>query len=225
MTAAPSSPPAATWYFDVISPFAYLALREIEDLAKSVAIIWRPILFAGLLQHWKHLGPAEIPPKRIHTYRLCVFEAQRRGIPFRFPPAHPFNPLKPLRLLTALEADPRAVRAVMDCIWREGLDLGTEAGWGATCTKLGLDAAAAAALIDAPEAKSRLRASTEEAIAAGLFGVPTLRIDDELFWGLDALPMAQAYLDDRTLFQSGELRRVGTIEASSSRVPLAGSQR
>ena len=91
MTPAPTSPPATTWYFDVISPFAYLALREIEDLTKSVTIAYRPILFAGLLQHWKHLGPAEIPPKRIHTYRLCVFEAQRRGIPFRFPPAHPFN--------------------------------------------------------------------------------------------------------------------------------------
>ena len=120
MTPAPTSPPATTWYFDVISPFAYLALREIEDLTKSVTIAYRPILFAGLLQHWKHLGPAEIPPKRIHTYRLCVFEAQRRGIPFRFPPAHPFNPLKPLRLLTALDGDPRAVRTVMDCIWREG---------------------------------------------------------------------------------------------------------
>jgi DSBA-like thioredoxin domain len=109
-------PATATWYFDVISPFAYLALGEIEDLTKSVAIAYRPILFAGLLQHWKHLGPAEIPPKRIHTYRLCVFEAQRRGIPFRFPPTHPFNPLKPQRLLTALKADPRAVRTVMDGI-------------------------------------------------------------------------------------------------------------
>jgi 2-hydroxychromene-2-carboxylate isomerase len=146
-------PATATWYFDVISPFAYLALGEIEDLTKSVAIAYRPILFAGLLQHWKHLGPAEIPPKRIHTYRLCVFEAQRRGIPFRFPPTHPFNPLKPQRLLTALKADPRAVRTVMDGIWREGLDLATEANWNATCTALGLDAAAAASLVDAPEIK------------------------------------------------------------------------
>jgi 2-hydroxychromene-2-carboxylate isomerase len=221
MTAlAPTSTASATWYFDVISPFAYLALGEIEELAKSVATAYRPILFAGLLQHWKHLGPAEIPPKRIHTYRLCVFEARRRGVQFRFPPAHPFNPLKPLRLLTALEADPRAVRAVMDCIWREGLDLGTEAGWSATCAKLGLDAAAAAALVDAPETKAKLRSNTEEAIAARLFGVPTLQIGDELFWGVDALPMARAYLEDPALFQSGELHRVGTITASAPRFPL-----
>jgi 2-hydroxychromene-2-carboxylate isomerase len=221
MTAfAPTSTASATWYFDVISPFAYLALGEIEDLAKAVAIAYRPILFAGLLQHWKHLGPAEIPSKRIHTYRLCVFEAQRQGVRFRFPPTHPFNPLKPLRLLTALKADPRAVRTVMDCIWREGLDLATEADWSTACTALGLDAAAAASLVDAPETKATLRSNTDQAIAARLFGVPTLQIGDELFWGVDALPMARAYLEDPTLFQSGELHRVGTMGASSSRVPL-----
>src|SRR5690242_18492611 len=87
------------WNFVVISPFAYLALGEIEDLARRTRITYRPILFAALLEHWRHLGPAEIAPKRLHTYRLCVFEAERRGIPFRFPPHHPFNPLKPLRLL------------------------------------------------------------------------------------------------------------------------------
>jgi 2-hydroxychromene-2-carboxylate isomerase len=216
----PASPPIAIWYFDVISPFAYLALDEIEDLAKSLVITYRPILFAGLLKHWKHLGPAEIPPKRTHTYRLCVFEAQRRGIQFRFPPAHPFNPLKPLRLLTALDADPRAVRIVMDRIWRDGLDLATDADWNATCTALGLDAAAAASMADDAQAKARLRCNTEEAIAVELFGVPTLQIGGELFWGVDALPMARAYLGDPALFQSGELQRVGNIGASSSRIPL-----
>ena len=221
----PTSAASATWYFDVISPFSYLALGEIEELAKSVAVTYRPILFAGLLQHWEHLGPAEIPPKRIHTYRLCVFQAQQRGIRLRFPPTHPFNPLRPLRLLTALKADPRAVRTVMDCIWREGLDLSAEPGWSAMCKALGLDDAAAAALVDAPDTKAGLRSSTDEAIAAKLFGVPTLRIGDELFWGVDALPMARAYLDDPALFQSGELHRVGTLGVSSSRIPSQAGPR
>ena len=220
MPVARTSLTSATWYFDVISPFAYLALGEIEELAQSVAIAYRPILFAGLLQHWKHLGPAEIPPKRYTPYRLCVFEAQRRGLQFRFPPAHPFNPLKPLRLLTALNAAPRAVRTVMDSIWRDGLDLATEAGWNAACTALGLDAGAAASLVEASETKAKLRSNTNEAIAARLFGVPTLRIGDEFFWGVDALPMARAYLEDPALFQSGELHRVGTMGASALRVPL-----
>jgi 2-hydroxychromene-2-carboxylate isomerase len=210
-------PGGATWYFDVISPFSYLALGEVEQLAERMSVVYRPILFAALLEHWSHLGPAEIPPKRLHTYRLCVFEAERRGIAFRFPPSHPFNPIRPLRLIAALDASPGAVRTVMDRIWRDGLDLAIEENWGATCAMLGLDVARAAALVEAAETKARLRANTEAAINAGLFGVPTLQIGPELFWGVDALPMARAYLANPDLFNGPEMRRVATINASSTR--------
>jgi 2-hydroxychromene-2-carboxylate isomerase len=218
---ASKSPIAATWYFDVISPFSYLALGEIEQLAQQITVTYRPILFAALLKHWKHLGPAEIPPKRIHTYRLVLFEAQRRGIPFRFPPSHPFNPLKPLRLLAALDADPKAVRIVMDRIWRDGLDLSLKENWDATCAALGLDPERAVELISAAETKAKLRANTDTAVAAKLFGVPTLQIGEELFWGADALPMARAYLDNPALFRSGEMLRVATMAASVARPAAA----
>jgi 2-hydroxychromene-2-carboxylate isomerase len=214
----------ATWYFDVISPFSYLALGEIEELAQRIRITYRPILFAALLERWKHLGPAEIPPKRIHTYRLCLFEAQRRGIKFRFPPAHPFNPLKPLRLLVALDAEPRAVRIMMDRIWCDGLDLSLGESWNAACTALELDPARATALVEAAETKAKLRANTDAAVGAGLFGVPTLQIGEELFWGADALPMARAYLDDPEMFKSGEMLRVATMGASVSRAPAGGTR-
>src|SRR5690348_4853893 len=190
----------ATWYFDVISPFSYLALRDIEELAQRISIIYRPILFAALLDRWKTLGPAEIPPKRVHTYRLCLFEAKRRGIEFRFPPTHPFNPLKPLRLLAALGADPRAVRVVMDLIWRDGIDPSLEQNWKTICAALELDPAQATGLVEAVETKAKLRANTDAAVAAGLFGVPTLQVGGELFWGVDALPMARGYLDDPAIF-------------------------
>jgi 2-hydroxychromene-2-carboxylate isomerase len=217
----PKPPVQATWYFDVISPFAYLALGEIEELARRISVTWRPILFAALLEHWKHLGPAEIPPKRIHTYRLVVFEAQRRGIPLRFPSSHPFNPLKPLRLLAALDGEPRAVRIVMDRIWRDGLDLSLKENWDTTCAALRLDPDRAVELINAADTKAKLRANTDAAVAAKLFGVPTLQIGEELFWGADALPMARAYLDDPTLFESGEMLRIATIEASVARPAAA----
>jgi 2-hydroxychromene-2-carboxylate isomerase len=214
-----AAPKTAVWFFDVISPFSYLALGEIEELARTIAIVYRPVLFAALLEHWKHLGPAEIPPKQIHTYRLCLFEAERRGISFRFPPAHPFNPLKPLRLIAALDATPSVVRTVMDQIWRDGLDLQAEENWQATCTALGLEVAAANALVDATETKVKLRANSEAAIAAKLFGVPTLQIGEELFWGGDALPMARAYLDNPDMFKSGEMLRVATLGPSALRSP------
>jgi 2-hydroxychromene-2-carboxylate isomerase len=214
----PKAPPTEViWSFDVISPFSYIALGEIEQLAQRIDLVYRPILFAALLEHWRHLGPAEIPPKRLHTYRLCVFEAQRRGIPFRFPAHHPFNPLKPLRLLVALDAAPSVVRTVMDCIWRDGLDMSTDANWRITCAALGLDAAAATALVEASETKARLRANTEAAVKAGLFGVPTLQIGNELFWGADALPMARAYLDNPDMFESEEMRSLASLTASSMR--------
>jgi 2-hydroxychromene-2-carboxylate isomerase len=221
-TSTPNAPPPrATWFFDVISPFSYLALGEIEELARTITIRYRPVLFAALLSHWKHLGPAEIPPKRLHTYRLCVFEAERRGIRFRFPQSHPFNPLKPLRLIAALDAAPRAVRTVMDCVWRDGLDLSTEESWARACAALGLDVAAANALVETAEAKAKLRANTDAAIAAKLFGVPTLQIGEELFWGADALPMARAYLKNPDMFKSGEMLRLATIGASASRADEA----
>jgi 2-hydroxychromene-2-carboxylate isomerase len=220
---AKASPTEAIWHFDVISPFAYLALGEIEELARHLDLVYRPILFAGLLEHWRHLGPAEIPPKRLHTYRLCVFEAERRAIPFRFPPHHPFNPLKPLRLLVALDAAPNAVRTVMNSIWRDGLDLSAEAAWRTTCAALGLDVADAAALVEAPETKAGLRANTEAAVKAGLFGVPTLQIGSELFWGADALPMARAYLDDPDMFKSEEMRRLDSLTPSSTRAAASGA--
>jgi 2-hydroxychromene-2-carboxylate isomerase len=220
----PNSAIQATWYFDVISPFSYLALGQIEELAQRISITYRPILLAALLERWKHLGPAEIPPKRIHTYRLCLFEAQRRGIAFRFPPTHPFNPLKPLRLLAALDGDPRAVRIVMDRVWRDGLDPSVEANLKDACAALGLDPAKAGALVDAPETKAKLRANTDAAVAAGLFGVPTLQIGEELFWGADALPMARAYLDNPAMFKSGEMLRVATMGASISRATGGGTR-
>jgi 2-hydroxychromene-2-carboxylate isomerase len=126
--------------------------------------------------------------------------------------------LKPLRLLAALDGDPRAARMVMDRIWRDGFDLSVEQNLEECCAALGLDAAKAAALVGAPETKAKLRANTDAAVEAGLFGVPTLQIGEELFWGADALPMARAYLEDPAIFKSGEMLRVATMGASVSRV-------
>jgi DSBA-like thioredoxin domain len=76
-------------------------------------------------------------------------------------------------------------------------------------------------LINADATKAKLRANSDAAVEAKLFGVPTLQIGDELFWGADALPMARAYLDDPTMFKSGEMLRVATMGASVSRPAAA----
>ena len=80
-----------SWVFDVISPFAYLAFPQLSRLPAHVSVEFVPVLFAGLLQHFGQLGPAEIPSKRRFTYRFALWRARQLGLPMRMPPAHPFN--------------------------------------------------------------------------------------------------------------------------------------
>lgn len=199
----------AVWYFDVVSPFAYLALPAVMEIARQHPLSFRPIVFGAVLAHWGQLGPAEIAPKRVHTYRLCQFLAERAGMPLRFPPRHPFRSLEALRLIAALDGDPGVIRTVFDFIWAEGRDPSEPGERQALCGRLGVGDYDA--LVAEQGAKDRLRAWTDEAVTAGVFGVPTLAVGDALFWGMDALPMAQATLADPGLLTRGEMARVAAL--------------
>lgn len=206
---------AVVWYFDVVSPFAYLALPAVEALARRRPVLLRPVVFGAVLAHWGQLGPAEIAPKRLHTYRLCQFMAERAGMPMRFPPRHPFRSLDALWLLAALDGRPDAVRAAFDFVWAEGRDPGEPAERDALCMRLGVGDYEA--LVAERDAKARLRAWTDEAVAAGVFGVPTLAVGGALFWGVDALPMAERYLDDPGLLTRGEIARLASLPTGVQR--------
>jgi 2-hydroxychromene-2-carboxylate isomerase len=199
------------WYFDLISPFAYLQLQGFDRLPADVTIVPKPVLLGAVLKHWGQIGPAEIVPKRLHTYRLVQWLADERGLSFRMPERHPFNPLKALRLLAALGPDLATVRRAFGFIFVEGRAPDDDDGLEAFGRHLGLDARAATEAAGAQEAKDRLRRSTEEAIDRGVFGVPTFHVDGELFWGDDATGMLRAYLADRGLFGRGEMARLADI--------------
>ena len=111
------------WYFDFISPFAYLQCERLNQLPEGTHIEYRPVLFAGLLNHWGQLGPAEIPQKRVFTYRHTLWLARKCGIPLRFPVGHPFNPLRFLRLAIAAGCSKQAVTRIFRYIWSAGGDL------------------------------------------------------------------------------------------------------
>lgn len=199
----------ADWYFDFISPFAYLQWEQRRRLDDLVTLRPVPVLLAGLLQHWGQRGPAEIAPKRRFTYRHVVWLAGRLGVPLRLPPAHPFNPLRALRLAIALDNDPDAVTAIFRAIWRDGRDLNVDSAWQ--------DLTASLSIIDADErigdagVKTALRHNTDRAIGAGVFGVPTLGLDGQLFWGLDATDMVRDYLADPRLFEAPEMSRIDNL--------------
>ena len=206
---------AADWYFDFLSPFSYLQLVQFDRLPPDLEITYRPVLFAGLLGHWEHKGPAEIPAKRVHTYRWCHWYAARHGIPFRMPPAHPFNPLRPLRLAVAQGAEPALIRAVFDAIWAEGRDVSRDDEWQGLTERLAI--ADADEAIARPEVKEALRRGTEEAAKRGVFGVPTFAIGGELFWGLDATDLVLDYLNDPASFATGEYARIADLPIAQAR--------
>jgi 2-hydroxychromene-2-carboxylate isomerase len=189
-----------SWVFDVISPFAYLGLKQLSQLPRDVHVEFVPILFAGLLNHHGQKGPAEIIPKRRFTYRFALWRARKMGIPLRFPPAHPFNPLAALRLILATGNDPYAIERVFDAIFAEGRDVADSAVIASLAAELGVTDPAVA--LAAPELKLKLRDNTNWAIENGVFGVPTLLIGSETFWGHDAFDMALDYLRDPQAFAS-----------------------
>jgi 2-hydroxychromene-2-carboxylate isomerase len=184
------------WYFDFVSPFAYLQNAVLGRIASQVEIRRRPILFAGLLAHWGQLGPAEIPTKRVWTFRHCAWLAERHHIPLTMPPVHPFNPLPLLRLAVALGSSGEAVDRLFAFVWQEGKLPTDRVAWDALLAELGVDEAAT----QTSDVKDALRAAGQAAIAAGCFGVPTAIVDGRMFWGFDSTDMLLAYLDGAPFF-------------------------
>ena len=87
------------WYFDVVSPYAYLQLADLNQLLSTVSVVPKPVLLGALLKETGIKAPAAIHAKRLHLYQQCAWLARARGIPFVMPPRHPFNSLAALRLL------------------------------------------------------------------------------------------------------------------------------
>ncbi len=201
------------WYFDFVSPFSYLQCERLQPHAASVHP--RPVLFAAILDALGQRGPAEIPAKRIFTYRHVVWQAKAMGIALRFPHAHPFNPLPLLRLAHACDCRMEAIAKIFRFVWRDGRlpDLPIE--WSELVADLGLPDASAR--INDPEVKDALRRETDRAIARGVFGVPTLAVDGELFWGVDATDMALAYARAGNRYDDPEYARVAALPPGATR--------
>ncbi|MBK8016688.1 MAG: 2-hydroxychromene-2-carboxylate isomerase [Betaproteobacteria bacterium] len=208
---------SSTGYFDVISPFSYFQHERLNEV-EAVADVRRvPVLFAGLLQHWGQLGPAEIAPKRRFTFRYAVWYADRMGIPFRLPPGHPFNPIRLLRLMVAFDGRADVVSRVFRFVWAEGRTSDDPEAWRALCTELGV--ADGDEFIGRQTVKDGLRMNGERALSRNVFGVPTfVAPDGESFWGVDATDMLLDHLSGAPVMGSAEMARVDALPVAKSRL-------
>jgi len=199
-----------TCWTDFISPYAYLAFERLPQALQgcSYEVDYRPVLFAGLLQHHATKGPAEIEPKRAWTFRQVHWLAAQHGIAMDTPLRHPFNPLPLLRLALACGPNRRVMEAIFRLVWLGGADAVDPDRLAALQATLAPAQDPAGA-----DVKAALKSNTDEAIAQGVFGVPSFELDGRVFWGLDALPMLAGALRGDAWFDGPAWQREGAPRA------------
>ena len=179
------------FYFDVVCPWAFMASREVDAVARScgVEVRWRPILLGGIL---KSVGAPNIPAAVYNSARAQVAAAdlirqgKRRGLEIRLPPTHPQRTVEAMRLILAAP-DPRGIaEEFFTAYWVEARDVTAPGVLAAVARNHGLDVS----LTQDPSMKRALIERTADAVAQGVFGVPSFVLDDgALFWGVDRLPL------------------------------------
>lgn len=209
------------FYFDPISPYAWLASTRLEEIEQQTGaqIIAKPILFAGLLKAHGNIGPAEIKAKRTYTFRDVMRRANALGLAMESVPSHPFNPLLALRVCTVFDhvAERRQLAlALLNAGWSEGCDIASEASVRSIVESCGLDADLAITAAHDPIIKQALIDNTNAAIALGIFGVPTFRIDEDIFWGEDRIDELLSYTNGKRIDEA-KLQDILARDASVQR--------
>ncbi|WP_341313120.1 2-hydroxychromene-2-carboxylate isomerase [Paraburkholderia sp. IMGN_8] len=196
------------WFYDFVSPFTYLLLEQ-HDKWPGNDFAFTPVVLNDLYRHWGQLPAYNVPTKRVFMYRHALFRAEQLGIPFKMPPAHPFDSMKPLLLATAVDGDISFVREIFRFIWREGRDPSSDTAFAELCERVGQPDGPE--LIKSEEVKAKLQRNTANAISLGVYGVPTFYLNKQLFWGEDALPMVLYCARTPNWLDSQEVKRISSL--------------
>jgi 2-hydroxychromene-2-carboxylate isomerase len=182
------------FFFDFGSPTTYLAWTQLPTLAAETGaqIVWRPMLLGGVFKATGNASPVTVPAKGRWMFGDMAQWAQRYGVPLKFNPHFPINTLTLMRIATGLQMRRPAdfapyVAAMFNAMWVEPRNLGDAAVLATTINEAGLDTEALLALAADPEVKAALVATTEEAVAQGVFGAPSFFVGGKLFFGQDRL--------------------------------------
>jgi 2-hydroxychromene-2-carboxylate isomerase len=206
------SPTSVRFYFDYVSPNAYVAWTQLPAIADryGVAIEPVPVLLAGLLDAHQRLGPAEVPVHMRWMWKNVLRKTALLRVDLNPPAFHPFNPLLALRVSSlpmAAAERTRLIQALFHAVWVRGLHVSDPEVVEAVADGAGLAGAALVASAQQVEGKARLREQTDEAIARGVFGVPSMRVGDELFWGYDDFPYLELFLAGNDPIDPAEWRK------------------
>jgi 2-hydroxychromene-2-carboxylate isomerase len=217
--------PTVRFYFDYESPNAYIAWSQLPRLAQRYGFDVEPvpILYAALLDANGQIGPGEQPTKGRWMAKNMMRKAVLLGLPLNRPAYLPFNPLRALRAsILAFEPPVRTalIDALFAAVWVRGLHVSEPGVVEGVLDEIGLAGNELMVRAESPENKARLRAMTDEAIARGVFGVPTMTVGDELFWGYDDFPYLELVLAGKDPLGPGPFEGWGgggPVQASSMR--------
>jgi 2-hydroxychromene-2-carboxylate isomerase len=188
-------------FFDVGSPASYLAWTQLPGLCNraGATLICRPMLLGAVFQATGNASPASVVAKGRHIQIDLARFARRYGVAFAMNPYFPINTLTLMRAAVGVQvhAVPRFqdfLRAIFQSIWIDGLNLNDPALAAQVLANAGFDAAQVFAWAGEAEVKAALRANTEEAVARGVFGAPTMFVGGEMFFGQDRLDFVREAL-------------------------------
>ena len=213
------------FYFDFISPYAWLAFKALPPSLEGIShrVHYHPVVFGAMLKHHGQLGPAEMPGKRDWTYRQVLWLAKQQGTDLQMPASHPFNSLALLRLAVAASDNGQPKRYVVESIfkyvWCTGLEASDAERFAALQLHLLSQANVSFKDPQSVEVKQLLLQQTQQAIDLGLFGVPSMVVNGQVFWGQDALPMLRAYLQGDAWFESADWLDAGKLPVGIRRTP------
>ncbi|MGD9886121.1 MAG: 2-hydroxychromene-2-carboxylate isomerase [Reyranella sp.] len=187
------------FYFDYGSPYSYLADTQVETIARrtGAALVRKPMLLGGVFKSTGNQSPMVIDLKGKWANADLAMWARFYGVPFQRNPHFPVNTLSLMRGAAAAQIDGLFERyhpAMFEAMWVDGRNLNDMAEVGAVLTEAGIDAARMAGRIQDQDVKDRLKATTDEAVARGVFGAPTSFVDDLMFFGNDRLPFVEMAL-------------------------------
>jgi len=190
-------PRTIEFYYDFGSPASYIAHCRLKSVAARTGAIVEliPILLGAVFKATGNASPIECPAKGRYVAVDLMRFAARDGVPFASNPHFPINTTRLMRAATALRGDPGYARYVdfaFDAMWHFPRNLGDPAEMAAVLTNAGFDAEAVAARAASPEVKDALRATTDVAIARGVFGAPTMFVGDEMWFGQDRVDWVEA---------------------------------